>query len=427
MAPSRRAVAIACRPATPAPMTNTRAGGTVPAAVIIIGKPRWNAPARLDHRAVAGEVGLAGQHVHRLGAGDARQQLHRRGIDAGLRPAPAPGRDRRRRRRCRPAARRAGSARAVRAAASARRRRCRRRPGRRRHRGRSRRRRRRTRRRGWRPCAGAGFDRDGEARPIRRFTVSGVAATRVSERAPFLQHRKAHAPGSRVELRRTMRDGPRARKWGKGALWQRVISRNGRWTGRADGARRPAADQGDGPHRLSRPAWKAAANGWPRSAPRRPRRPVRVPRWCGDRRARSCASPSQSRVRRSCQARTCPLCRFGDNGIGIVRQGLSGGAKRPVRGVADGDQHVAHEAVAADALDRRSGEQGAEAGIVQGREFRQAGRGQVGAGSQLGVRAWRGRSGSRGRRPGNRRSRRCGCRSAARSSCGIGPWCSMVR
>ena len=37
-APSRRAVAMACRPATPAPMTSTRVGATVPAAVIIIGK-----------------------------------------------------------------------------------------------------------------------------------------------------------------------------------------------------------------------------------------------------------------------------------------------------------------------------------------------------------------------------------------------------
>src|SRR5262249_7085670 len=37
-APSRRAVAIACRPATPAPSTSAFAGATVPAAVISIGK-----------------------------------------------------------------------------------------------------------------------------------------------------------------------------------------------------------------------------------------------------------------------------------------------------------------------------------------------------------------------------------------------------
>ncbi len=33
-------MAIACRPATPAPRTSTRAGATVPAAVVIIGKKR---------------------------------------------------------------------------------------------------------------------------------------------------------------------------------------------------------------------------------------------------------------------------------------------------------------------------------------------------------------------------------------------------
>jgi hypothetical protein len=38
---------------------------------------------RVDHRLVAGEVGLAGQDVHRLGARDARHELHREGGDAG--------------------------------------------------------------------------------------------------------------------------------------------------------------------------------------------------------------------------------------------------------------------------------------------------------------------------------------------------------
>ena len=42
MAPSRLAVAIACSPATPTPMMKALAGGTVPAAVIIIGKARPN-------------------------------------------------------------------------------------------------------------------------------------------------------------------------------------------------------------------------------------------------------------------------------------------------------------------------------------------------------------------------------------------------
>ncbi len=38
----------------------------------------------IDHRLVAGQVGLAGQHVHGLGAGDARHQLHGKGAAAGL-------------------------------------------------------------------------------------------------------------------------------------------------------------------------------------------------------------------------------------------------------------------------------------------------------------------------------------------------------
>ena len=37
----------------------------------------------VEHRLVAGEIGLRRQHVHRLRAGDARQQLHREGGDAG--------------------------------------------------------------------------------------------------------------------------------------------------------------------------------------------------------------------------------------------------------------------------------------------------------------------------------------------------------
>ena len=44
-APRRLAVAMACKPATPAPITNTRAAGTVPAAVIIMGMARSNCSA----------------------------------------------------------------------------------------------------------------------------------------------------------------------------------------------------------------------------------------------------------------------------------------------------------------------------------------------------------------------------------------------
>ncbi len=43
MAPRRLAVAQACRPATPAPITNTREAFRVPAAVMFIGNMRCEA------------------------------------------------------------------------------------------------------------------------------------------------------------------------------------------------------------------------------------------------------------------------------------------------------------------------------------------------------------------------------------------------
>ena len=65
-------------------MMKTFAAGTVPAGVIIIGKRAAVFAGAVDHGAIAGEIGLAGQHVHHLRAGDARHQLHREGGDAGL-------------------------------------------------------------------------------------------------------------------------------------------------------------------------------------------------------------------------------------------------------------------------------------------------------------------------------------------------------
>ncbi len=38
---------------------------------------------RLDHRAIAGQIGLGRQHVHDLGAGDARHEFHGEGGDVG--------------------------------------------------------------------------------------------------------------------------------------------------------------------------------------------------------------------------------------------------------------------------------------------------------------------------------------------------------
>ena len=71
------AVAIACRPATPAPMTKTRAAATVPAAVLSIGNMRGRVAGGEQHGLVAGDRGHRRQRVHALRARDARHQLHR--------------------------------------------------------------------------------------------------------------------------------------------------------------------------------------------------------------------------------------------------------------------------------------------------------------------------------------------------------------
>ena len=81
-APSRRAVAIACRPATPAPSTSTFAGGIVPGS----GhqhrqEPRQ--PVGCDERGlVAGDGRLRRERVHRLRARDPRDRLERERVHA---------------------------------------------------------------------------------------------------------------------------------------------------------------------------------------------------------------------------------------------------------------------------------------------------------------------------------------------------------
>src|SRR5207244_1214922 len=114
-APSRRAVAIACRPATPAPRTSTFAGGTVPAAVVSIGKNfgrRYAASSTAvthgagerqehadQHVAVAEPLGLLGARLLHLGdrlgpapdrvdEGRARLCEHRVFVGSGLARAP---------------------------------------------------------------------------------------------------------------------------------------------------------------------------------------------------------------------------------------------------------------------------------------------------------------------------------------------------
>ena len=101
--------------------------------------------------------------------------------------------------------------------------------------------------------------------------------------------------------------------------------------------------------------------------------------------------------------------------------------ERSIAGIADGDQHIAHEAVAAGALDRGLGEQRAELRVVEARKLGE----RWARASYRARRAWlrgpRARTCSTGRPRGNRRSHRCGCPWRARNSRGIGPLCSMVR
>ena len=95
--------------------------------------------------------------------------------------------------------------------------------------------------------------------------------------------------------------------------------------------------------------------------------------------------------------------------------------KRRVAGIAGRDQHVAQEAVAADALDRRARKQRAECRIVQRQQIGQRRLAQIVARGQASPPTPPGRTCSTGRRPGNRRSHRCGCRSPRGIRAGSAP------
>ena len=84
-APSRRAVAIACRPATPAPITSTFAGGTVPGRGHQHREEAGEMLGREQRRLVAADRRLRRERVHRLRARDARDRLHRERDDAARR------------------------------------------------------------------------------------------------------------------------------------------------------------------------------------------------------------------------------------------------------------------------------------------------------------------------------------------------------
>ena len=73
MAPRLPAAPIAARPATPAPMIITLAGGTAGGGNLA-GEEAAELMRRFDDRAVAGDVGHRAQRIHRLGARDARTE-----------------------------------------------------------------------------------------------------------------------------------------------------------------------------------------------------------------------------------------------------------------------------------------------------------------------------------------------------------------
>ena len=90
--------------------------------------------------------------------------------------------------------------------------------------------------------------------------------------------------------------------------------------------------------------------------------------------------------------------------------------------VADRDQHVSDKAVAADALDRGAGEQGAECRVVEPGQLGETRRGQFRAGQEIRFFRGAGEFVPRDRPRGNRRSHRCGCRSAGAARAGSGPY-----
>ena len=72
---------------------------------------------------------------------------------------------------------------------------------------------------------------------------------------------------------------------------------------------------------------------------------------------------------------------------GVIEQAFGLGRQGRIAGVADRDQHIAHEPVAADALDRRFGESRAERGIVEPRQIGERGRAQFVARGEFGFAA----------------------------------------
>ena len=106
----------------------------------------------------------------------------------------------------------------------------------------------------------------------------------------------------------------------------------------------------------------------------------------------------------------------------VVEPRLDQRHERRIAGIAGGDQHIAQEAVAAGALDRRAAEARAERGIVEEQQLGERRVVAFGSHARASPRARFARICSTGRRRGNRRSRRCGCPSPRGSAARYVPY-----
>ncbi len=131
------------------------------------------------------------------------------------------------------------------------------------------------------------------------------------------------------------------------------------------------------------------------------------------------AAGTRARAHATCSLTTGLAC------IGTPAQGPLDG--RPAGRVAHRHGEVAQPARVPDAADRRALGAPEELGLVPREQRAQGGRIEAMARQEIRFRRRGGRSGSRGRPAGSRRSRRRGCRAAARKLGGIGPSSSIVR
>ena len=239
----------------------------------------------------------------------------------------------------------------------------------------------------------------GEGRLDRRVLVDPAAAAVAVDR----RGAEIAGPGEAGQARAGRRRAGRARD----RRPRRARSRSGRGSRPSSASRPAAAGRGRREHAKPGARERRALRGPARGAARRP---SRARPGGGRARRRSSRGRSRTACRRSRRrppapppTRRAPRVRLGGVLLPQVAQAVAAGepAERPDRGsrgpaarrrraaaaatggerrvaaVADGDQHVADEAVAADPLDRAAGEAPAERGVVEGRELGQRRRGEV--------------------------------------------------